>query len=51
MVLREALGGGVAEQNPEHAESDVQSPDFVTADGVSTKKTKVIKPHLAAGFS
>ena len=40
------MGGG-AEQQPDNAESDVQSSDFVTAGGVSTKK-KVIKPHLAA---
>ena len=41
MVLREALGGGGgAEQHPDNAESDVQSPDFVTAGGVSTKKKK-----------
>ena len=37
MVLREALGGGGAEQNPEHQNL---SPDFVTADGVSTKKKR-----------
>ena len=30
--------GGGAEQQPDNAESDVQSPDFVTAGGVSTKK-------------
>ena len=29
-----------AEQQPDNAESDVQSPDFVTAGGVSTKKKK-----------
>ena len=31
------MGGG-AEQQPDNAESDVQSSDFVTAGGVSTKK-------------
>ena len=32
--------GGGAEQQPDNAESDVQSPDFVTAGGVSTKKKR-----------
>ena len=33
------MGGG-AEQQPDNAESDVQSSDFVTAGGVSTKKKR-----------
>ena len=32
--------GRGAEQQPDNAESDVQSPDFVTAGGVSTKKKR-----------